>query len=115
MNIWEEASSIPRGVRLKVRNTDAIIYKGIKFVKENDVVKVYNTDTAMYKDITDAFTEGVFNENIKNVLRDRYIKKLKRIEVMIQNEMNGFKNHKRISTLKKYRENTLIKYNEISN
>jgi uncharacterized protein YutD len=115
MSLWEEATSLSRGVRLKVGLTDAIIYKGIKFTKNKEVVKVYNTETDMYKDITDAFKNGLFNENIKKVLRHRYVNKLKRIEIMIKNEMNGFKNHKRISTLKKYRENTLKKYNEISN
>jgi len=60
--------------------------------------------------------ENFLNENNRGpkFVAKKYLDQLDRVEKWIQKEVNGQKNHKRITNLKKFRENLITKYNEVN-
>lgn len=108
--IWEQANNMFKSVRID----NAVIYKGIKVVNDEDGIRVYSTETDFYTDITYSFVIGSFEESLNSFLRRKYMVKLSAIEDSIQEEINGKRNHKRYNYLKKLRETYLNKYNEIN-
>jgi len=64
--IWEQANSIFNAVRID----NAIIYKGVKIVKNDDDIRIYSTETDFYTDITYSFVIGSFEESLISYLKD---------------------------------------------
>ena len=114
--MFNEARTIPRSVYLEYKDEEAVILKGIKVVRNEDGVQLYNTDHDMYKRIYDIrlFLEYGFEYGVLSFCSDKYQKKLKRIEDAIQDEISKRKNHKRIGFLKASRETLIQKYNEVT-
>ena len=112
INIWEESRSL--GVSLDTDDHQAVIYKGIKVVNTDGDIRLYSTETDFYEDITSTFNDETFKGFVNRHLKEKYLKKLDRIENLIKIEMNNYKNHKKFSYLKKRRNEYLKKYNEIN-
>lgn len=94
---------------------EAIIYKGIKIERIENNVKIYSSNTDFYEDITyDFCIDEDFNTCVNAHLKAKYLTQLDKVERWIRNEMNGSKNHKKISNLKTRRLTIVNKYNEIS-
>jgi serine/threonine-protein kinase RIO1 len=113
--MWHEALRIPKVAHLIYNESEAVIYRGVKIEKTDEDIKIYSTEADFYKDMTEEFiqTDG-FVKCVEIYLKNKYLNQLDRVESWIQKEVNGQKNHKRISNLKKFRENLIIKYNEIN-
>ena len=114
--MFNEARTIPRSVYLEYKDEEAVIFKGVKVVRNEDGVQLYNTDYDMYKRIYDTrlFLEYGFEYGVLSFCSDKYQRKLKRIEDSIQDEISKRKNHKRIGFLKASRETLIQKYNEVT-
>jgi hypothetical protein len=110
LEIWEQANNMFKSVKID----NAVIYKGVKVVKDDDGIRVYSTETDFYTDMTYSFVIGTFEESLIAYLKRKYMNKLSVIEDSIQKEINGKRNHKRYNYLKKLRETYLNKYNEIN-
>lgn len=108
--IWEQVNNTFKAVRIG----NSVIYKGVKIVKEDDGIRIYSTDTDFYTDMTYSFVIGSFEESLNAYLKRKYMSKLLVVEDSIQKEINGKRNHKRYTYLKKLRETYLNKYNEIN-
>lgn len=113
-NIWNEARSTFGSVNLDTEDQEAVMYKGIKVIKRESDIKIFSTETDFYEDITDSFVKDSFAIGVKTYLKDKYLRFLDRIESLIQEEINGSKNHKRFDYLKGLRNEYLNKYNEIN-
>jgi len=114
--MFNEARRVPKSVYLEYNDEEAVIFKGIKVVRNEDGVQLYNTDHDMYKRIYDIrlFLEYGFEYGVLSFCSDKYQRKLKRIEDAIQDEISKRKNHKRIGFLKASRETLIQKYNEVT-
>ena len=112
IKIWEEAKRL--GVSLDTENYQAVIYRGIKVINFDGFIRIYSTETDFYEDITDTFNDETFKVFVNRNLKNKYLKKLDKIENLIKMEMNNYKNHKKFSYLKKMRNEYLKKYNEIN-
>ena len=114
--MFNEAKRVPKSVYLEYKDEEAVIFKGIKVVRNEDGVQLYNTDHDMYKRIYDIrlFLEYGFEYGVLFFCSDKYQNKLKRIEDAIQDEISKRKNHKRIGFLKTSRETLIQKYNEVT-
>ena len=114
-DMWLEAMKLPKSAHIVYPDSEAIVYKGVKIEKKENDIRIYSTESDFYKDMTEDFieTDG-FLECVNIYLRKKYLKQLDRVEMWIQKEVNGQKNHKRISNLKKFRENLITKYNEVN-
>ena len=114
--MFNEARRVPKSVYLEYKDEEAVIFKGIKVVRNEDGVQLYNTDHDMYKRIYDIrlFLEYGFEYGVLFFCSDKYQNKLKRIEDAIQDEISKRKNHKRIGFLKTSRETLIQKYNEVT-
>lgn len=112
--VWKQARNKYLSVNLDTDEHQAIVYKGVKVIKTDDDVRLYCTDTDFYEEITKKFVNKTFDEGVRMHLISKYLKKLKNIESLIQEELNNSKNHKRFSYLKSMREFYLNKYNEIN-
>ena len=93
---------------------DSVINKGIKTIKTDDGIRFYSMETDFYEDITDVFLVGSFKDSLNAHLKDKYLRLLNSVEKLIQEEINGRRNHKRYNYLKRMRQNYLNKYNEIN-
>ena len=118
--MWDQADSLISRKKAYLTYNDgskAVIYRGIKIENTDGDIKVYSADSEFYKDITELFImndELDFVSSVHAFLRRKYLKHLDRIEEWMKKEMNGQKNHKKITNLKSLREKTLGKYNEIN-
>lgn len=114
--MFNEAREVPKSVCMEYKDEEAVIFKGIKVVRNEDGVQLYNTDHDMYKRIYDIrlFLEYGFEYGVLSFCSDKYQKKLKMIEDAIQDEISKRKNHKRIGFLKTSRETLIQKYNEVT-
>ena len=114
--MFNEAKTIPRSVYFEYKDEEAVILKGIKVVRNEDGVQLYNTDHDMYTRIYDIrlFLEYGFEYGVLSFCSEKYQKKLKKIEDAIQDEISKRKNHKRIGFLKTSRETLIKKYNEVT-
>lgn len=113
-NLWNQARSNRFGVKLDDENSESVIYKGIKVVKDQNGIRIYSTGTDFYKDITKTFYKYDYYRGVNEFLKDKYIKALNKIEDYIRNEVNTSKNHKRFQYLQSMRKYYLNKYNEIN-
>lgn len=112
--IWLEARGKRFSVNLDTDNYLATIYKGVKLMKRGDKIRIYSTETDFYKDITDSFVNGSFDNSLNLFLKNKYVRNLEKIENLIRIEISGNKNHKRYDYLKSMRNQILKKYNEIN-
>lgn len=112
--VWSQARSKHLSANLDTDDHDAVVYRGVKVVRDVDGIRLYCTDKDFYEEITDKFVGKTFDEGLENHLKFKYINKLNLIEESIQEELNGNKNHKRFSYLKSMRKFYLNKYNEIN-
>ena len=114
--MFNEARRVPKSVYLEYKDEEAVIFKGIKVVRNEDGVQLYNTDHDMYTRIYDIrlFLEYGFEYGVLSFCSEKYQKKLKKIEDAIQDEISKRKNHKRIGFLKTSRETLIKKYNEVT-
>ncbi len=114
--MFKNARRVPKSVYLEYKDEEAVIFKGIKIVRNEDGVQLYNTDHDMYKRIYDIrlFLEYGFEYGVLSFCSDKYQRKLKKIEDAIQDEISKRKNHKRIGFLKASRETLIQKYNEVT-
>lgn len=114
--LWKEARVFPNSVYLSYKDEEAVIYRGVKIVKNEDGIKLYDTDYEMYKRIYDTrlFFEKGFEYGVLSFASDKYMRKLSVIQSSIQDEISSRKNHKKISYLKSMRETLIEKYNEVT-
>ena len=114
--MFKNARRVPKSVYLEYKDEEAVIFKGIKIVRNEDGVQLYNTEHDMYKRIYDIrlFLEYGFEYGVLSFCSDKYQRKLKKIEDAIQDEISKRKNHKRIGFLKASRETLIQKYNEVT-
>lgn len=113
-SIWNQAKSKYRSVSMDTENYRSIFYRGVKVVNDGYDVRVYSLEKEFYEDITDYFLQDDFDIGLNKFLRDKYLRRLDRIDRLIQSEINGNKNHNRMAYLKAMREKNLKKYNEIN-
>lgn len=113
-NIWNQAKSKHLSVSMDTEQYQSVFYNGVKVVNDGNDIKVYSLDKEFYEDITDYFDGNDFDIGLKEFRREKYLKKLDRIQKLIQEEINGNKNHNRMAYLKTMREQYLNKYNEIN-
>jgi hypothetical protein len=113
-DLWNQARSNKFGVKLDDDSSESVIYKGIKFVKDENGIRIYSTETDFYKDITKTFYKYDYYRGVNEFLKKKYILFLNRIEASIRNEVNTSKNHKRFQYLQSMRKHYLNKYNEIN-
>lgn len=113
-NIWNEVRDRHIAVDMDTDYYKATIYKGIKFLKDDTGVYIYCTDTEFYKDITNDFVRDSLDIGVREHLNKKYLKKLDLIGDAIKRNVNGTKNHRNFTSLKKKREFYLKKYNEIN-
>jgi hypothetical protein len=115
LKMWYEAMKLPKSAHLVYPESEAVIYKGVKIEKTENDIKIYSTQSDFYSDMTEEFIqEDGFLLCVNIYLKKKYLDQLDRIEMWIQKEVNGQKNHKRITNLKKFRENLITKYNEVN-
>jgi hypothetical protein len=114
--MFNEARRVPKSVHLEYKDEEAVIFKGIKIVRNEDGVQLYNTEHDMYKRIYDIrlFLEYGFEYGVLSFCSEKYQRKLKKVENSIQDEISKRKNHKRIGFLKTSRETLIQKYNEVT-
>ncbi len=113
--MWSEALKMPNSAHITYKESEAVIYKGVKVSKSEDGIKIFSTETDFYTDMTEDFIQSEsFEVCVRIYLKSKYLKQLDNVERWIQNEVNGQKNHKKINKLKKFRERLIIKYNEIN-
>jgi len=114
--MFNEARRVPKSVYLEYKDEEAVIFKGIKIVRNEDGVQLYNTEHDMYKRIYDIrlFLEYGFEYGVLSFCSEKYQRKLKKVENSIQDEISKRKNHKRIGFLKASRETLIQKYNEVT-
>ena len=113
-SIWNQAKSKYRSVSMDTKNYESVFYSGVKVVNDSYSVRVYSLEKDFYEDITDYFLQDDFDIGLKNFLRDKYLRRLDKIDILIQSEINGNKNHNRMAYLKSMRNIYLNKYNEIN-
>ena len=106
-NIWKEAKSKHLGVSMDTEKYQSVFYKGVKVVNDGNDVRVYSLEKEFYEDITDFFLKDSFDIALKKFRRKKYLKKLDRVEKLIQEEINGSKNHNRMVYLKSMRNKYL--------
>ena len=114
--MFNDARRVPKSVHLEYKDEEAVIFKGIKIVRNEDGVQLYNTEHDMYKRIYDIrlFLEYGFEYGVLSFCSEKYQRKLKKVENSIQDEISKRKNHKRIGFLKASRETLIQKYNEVT-
>ena len=114
--MFNESRRVPKSVYLEYKDEEAVIFKGIKVVRNEDGVQIYNTDHDMYKRVYDIrlFLEYGFEYGVLSFCSEKYQRKLKKIEDAVQGEISKRKNHKRIGFLKTSRETLIQKYNEVT-
>lgn len=113
--IWAQARDLFTSAIIDGDDFESVIYRGIKLVRYEGIVRIYSTDSPFYDDITDSFiVDDDFLICVKYHLRAKYLRGLDKVERMITREMNGHKNHKRITYLKTMRETYLNKYNGVN-
>jgi hypothetical protein len=114
--MFNDARRVPKSVHLEYKDEEAVIFKGIKIVRNEDGVQLYNTEHDMYKRIYDIrlFLEYGFEYGVLSFCSEKYQRKLKKVENSIQDEISKRKNHKRIGFLKTSRETLIQKYNEVT-
>lgn len=113
--MWSEALKMPNSAHITYKESEAVIYKGVKVSKSEEGIKIFSTETDFYTDMTEDFIQSEsFEVCVSIYLKSKYLTQLDNVERWIQNEVNGQKNHKKINKLKKFRERLIIKYNEIN-
>ena len=110
-------------MRIAMTSYEAIIMYGCRISKEKDSkdIKLFNTGRGgdyylpLEKEEVDVFLEKGWRYGCYVVSLSNYKRKLKHIEVLIRNEVNGKNNPKQIQSYKISRENVMDNYREISN
>lgn len=119
--LWEQASKDFTARRIRTRNYDSYVYKGIKIMKDKSGVSLYNTK--VYGDIGEEITidNGLFvflrdgyRMGCYRYLKNSYSDSLESITRNIQKELDTTRNKKSLDSLKVRRETYLKKYSEIN-
>lgn len=122
-DIWEQASSDKFAMRIDSSGYEAIIIFGCRITRDFDTKKVmiFNTGRGgdYYLPLEDEETKDFLQKGWRYgcyvVSLSNYRRKLKKIEIMIRNEVNGKNNPKQIQSYKVSRDNVMDNYREISN
>lgn len=122
-DIWEQAEADNFAMRIAMTSYEAIIMYGCRISKEKDSkdIKLFNTGRGgdyylpLEKEEVDVFLEKGWRYGCYVVSLSNYKRKLKHIEVLIRNEVNGKNNPKQIQSYKVSRDNVMDNYREISN
>jgi hypothetical protein len=117
--VWEEASLDSKAIKLTTKNSDAILFKGIKIVNSSNGIKIYNTKRGGldYKEISYDdyiyFINRGFRNGVYHILKRTYKDQIDTITQKIQNEVNQRNNKKHYDYLKQKRDNIIEKYTQI--
>lgn len=118
--LWEEAKNDRKAACLNSPSEQAYIYRGIKIVKTDGDIRLYNTRKLgmAYKEITDeqydVFFNHGFRKGVHEVMKDTYKEQIEKINNKIQGEVNTRNNKKHYESLKQRRESLLNKYSNLN-
>ena len=119
--LWEQASQDFTARRIRTRNYDSYVYKGLKIIKDKNGVSLYNTKVwgDIGKEITIdnglfVFFKYGFRMGCYRYLKTSYSDSLESITKNIQRELDTTRNKKSLDSLKVRRETYLKKYSEIN-
>ena len=118
--LWENAVEDRKAICLSSSTENSYIYKGIKIVKTEEDIKIYNTRKLgmTYKEIPqkeyEVFFEFGFREGVHQVLKNTYVEQINKLNEKIQGEVNTRNNKKHYESLKIKRENLINKYSNLN-
>jgi hypothetical protein len=119
-DIWEQSKSNSKSVCLSHNGEEAYMYKGVKIIKFDGLIKIYNTSNSQlkYTEMNESeyvlFRELGFLKAIVEVLKASYQKRIDELNYRIKYEVNTRNNKKHYDSLKLRRENLINKYSNIS-
>jgi len=116
--IFQEAIEDYSSVVLDDGEIIARIKSGYKIIKEEESIKIYDTSSDYYKEVTEEQYEifilkGWVN-TVLTLTLDKYNKRLNKIKDSYRNEINGRNNARYIEHLKTTRRETMKRYYKIT-
>lgn len=118
--LWYEATIENKAANVSSSLEEAYLYRGIRIVKRDDVIKIYNTRKPgmNYKEITDEqyyeFYQNGFKKGAHIVLQSTYKEQIDKINAKIQGEVNSRNNKKHFEALKNRRQSLINKYSNLN-
>lgn len=119
--LWQEVKDNRKSICLSTSREEAYIYRGIKFSKLDEVIRVYNTTKVglSYKEVTEDeyyfLIENGLKIGVKNILQNTYRGQIEGINERIHGEVNTRNNKKHYESLKQKRETLINKYSKLNN
>ena len=115
MTIWNQVQKMSRAVRLDVKDESYYIYKGLRITEDN---KIYQYNIHHQLDLLPRWVHHMaenkgLKEALHEMVKQKYKKELEVVEARIKLEIATTNNHKRLTFLKSFRKNCLIKYSEL--
>ncbi len=119
-NMWEKALEDRLTINISTKKEQAILYKGIKVIKDGSKITIYNTKKGglnyaevSYDDYIYFAKHGI-RKGCVYVLKRTYIEQIEALTKKIRNEVLQRNNKKHYDALKTKRENVINKYTQIN-
>lgn len=116
--IFQEAIEDYSSVVLDDGEIIARIKSGYKIIKEEESIKIYDTSSDYYKEVTkeqyEMFILKGWVHTVLTLTLDKYNKRLNKVKESYRNEINGRNNARYIEYLKTTRQETMKRYYKIT-